>query len=118
VDSYFTGLRLNPNIDEGLLRILCGVCIYFFFSFDNAGNNLQGVLCLLPVEIFDWFVFTESKSESVKRGGESMVTDVEQRANREVPTFVDTNKTLPISLCLLSPCSVCSVFSHFLQSSR
>lgn len=86
---------------------------YTFFSFDNPGNNLQGVLCLLPVEIFDRFMFRESKSESVRRDWESMKTDAEQRASREVPTFLDTNKTLPISLCLLSPCRVCSVFSHF-----
>lgn len=86
---------------------------YTFFPFDNPGTNQQGVLCLLPVENFDWFVFTESKSESVKTDRESMKTDVEQRTNKELPTFVDTNKTLPISLCLFSPSSVCSVFSHF-----
>lgn len=89
---------------------------YTFISFNNPGNNLQEVLCLLPVEIFDCFMFTDS--ESVKRDREIMKTDVEQRANREVPTLFDTNKPLPISLCLLSLCGVYSVFSHFLQSNR
>lgn len=81
---------------------------YTFISFDNPGNNLQGVLCLLPVEIFDCFMFTDS--ESVKRDRDIMKTDAEQRANGEAPTLFDTNKPLPISLYLLSPCS-CALFS-------
>lgn len=56
--------------------------MHFFFLLDNTGSNLQGVLSFLPVELFDWFMFTESKSESVRRDRESMKTEVEQTASR------------------------------------
>lgn len=53
-----------------------------FFLFDNTGSNLQGVLSFLPVKLFDWFMFTESKSsESIRRDRESMKTEVEQTGN-------------------------------------
>ena len=61
----------------GFVCVCVYIYIYVCISFNSPGNNLQGVLCLFPVEIFDWFVFTKSESESGKRHREGMNINVE-----------------------------------------